>query len=196
MKHVKLLFAPVRYLCIKHEGKIVFNLWLPLLLAIVTIAIDHKLSGGIKLLASGGLVDSFSSLIQILIGFYIAALAAIATFQNATIDELMLGDTPTIREPDVNGLVGIVSLTRRRFLCYLFGYLAFASLALFFVGVLANLLGDQLYLMIGNGVQWIKPLSIFLYSFIFYNIVITTLLGLHFLTYRIHLEEPRRQSNK
>ncbi|MEJ1644057.1 hypothetical protein SMA60_27945, partial [Escherichia coli] len=79
------------------------------------------------------------------IGFYIAALAAVSTFSSPSIDEVMAGDPPTLLEK-FRGQKIKVELTRRRFVCYLFGYLALVSFMLFCLGMISVLIGKPFHL--------------------------------------------------
>jgi hypothetical protein len=78
-----------------------------------------------------------SGLLQILPGFYIASLAAIATFNKGNMDQYMPEPTPTVNVR-VRGHSLPIRLTRRRMLSLLFGYLSFLSLLLFLLIILAN----------------------------------------------------------
>ncbi|MGK9996690.1 hypothetical protein O6197_24780, partial [Salmonella enterica subsp. enterica] len=84
----------------------------------------------ISLIETNGLLLQVNGLLQVLIGFYIAALAAVSTFSSSSIDEVMAGVPPTLVEK-FRGQKLTVELTRRRFVCYLFGYLALVSFMLF-----------------------------------------------------------------
>src|SRR5258706_8987546 len=79
------------------------------------------------------MVPAFTDLLQVLTGFYIASLAAVATFNKPGLDDPMAGDPPTLRE-DYCAITTVKPLTRRRFLCLLFGYLSWLSLFLYFIG--------------------------------------------------------------
>lgn len=78
-----------------------------------------------------GIVQGVNGLLQILTGFYIASLAAVATFNKQSMDEVMPGEPPIV---DVRG-GKIEQLTRRRFVCSMFGYLAFISLFVYLIGI-------------------------------------------------------------
>ena len=120
-----------------------------------------------------------------LIGFYIAALAAIATFPSATLDEEISGN-PTQLNVMRRGTQLTITLSRRRFLSYLFGYLAFMSLFLFITGV-ALLTADITIDSKEINLSYIcKLLGASVYFFWVYNTLVATLLGLHYLTDRIH----------
>ncbi|HGW4086770.1 TPA: hypothetical protein ACNIDP_004656 [Klebsiella michiganensis] len=187
---LSMTFKPFKYLLIKHDDKKWFDLIIPLGLAGVLSFAYYCLDKPFALVASGGLVPQVNSLLQMLIGFYIASLAAIATFGNESIDEIMAGTPPTLKMKQ-RGEWQEIPLTRRRFLCYLFGYLALMSIILYLVGVLATLLGysgaDFFKTLSGMGRMVIlKAVLLFIYLFFLINLVLTTLLGLYYLSVRIH----------
>jgi hypothetical protein len=196
---MKQIFTPLLYLRISHAQKRRFDLWIPLFLTAIflsalyfsdywSIAYDANTKQSI-------ISDRILTLLSALSGFFVAALAAIATFNGKNLDELMLGDPPTLRhgkyknEPE--------KLTRRRFLSFLFGYLAFASFVYTILVVLSPVVGQVFFhfrgFLIYHGFSSLifKVLSLVvigMYSFLFFHIFIITLLGLHYLSERISRE--------
>ncbi|WPU24495.1 hypothetical protein RI049_07015 [Cedecea neteri] len=184
------LFSPLSYLRIKHDEKKWYDYYIPLIASAVVTLVYHFHASEISLVGTGGLLAQVNGLLQVLIGFYIAALAAVSTFTNATIDEVMAGDAPTLKEK-FRGERFEVELTRRRFVCYLFGYLALVSFLLFCIGMVSILLGKSvsgwaITSMTADTIIWAKTLFVGVYLFILVNIVTTTLLGLYFLAVRFH----------
>lgn len=178
--------TPVNYLRIKHPGKVYFDWVLPSLIAVCAILVFYSLSGSVRILGNDGIVFVITDLIKMLVGFYIAALAAVATFQKSDMDELPEGESITLAVTR-RGKPVESKLSRRRFLCYLFGYLSFLSIFLYFIGACAPYVAD---LCKEIGQQWlfllIRFIALFLYLIFTAQLVTTTLLGLHFLTDRIH----------
>ncbi len=173
---VKKLLKPLYYLKIKHEQKLFIDIYLPLLVAAVFIFLLGRSPIDIAFVGSSGLVKLVNGLLQILIGFFVASLAAVATFQRKGMDEVMRGTPPTL-----NG----IEVTRRQYLCYMFGYLAFMSIAVYFgSGVLELTMGvwKQVF---GDIFAQVKLVAVFIYLTLVCNIIFTTLLALHFLTDRI-----------
>lgn len=187
-----MLFAPVNYLRIRHPEKRWFDFVLPAVIACIASLIYWFLPVPFAMLGSKGLVPQVNGLLQVLTGFYIAALAAVATFQGKGMDERMAGDPPVIKE--YRRKKGRdVALTRRRFLCYLFGYLAMVSLGLFCLGVLLNLLQPPISEWVKTlpSLKMVKTAGVFIYLVILSNLATTTLLGLYYLSVRIHREDPK-----
>ena len=125
---------------------------------------------------------------MILPGFYIAALAAIATFQAPTMDTALDGRAATLKSSE-HGIDSERKLTRRRFLCLLFGYLSFLSLIL---ALLGNLPGSvHPLLLFSKEVVWewgnlCRGVCLGLFGLFFMQLVSLTLLGLFYLSDRIH----------
>ncbi len=184
------LLAPLSYLRISHDEKRRYDLWYPLCGAVLITVIYLCMDEPFSILGKNGLVPQVNGLLTVLIGFYIAALAAISTFANPTIDETMAGNPPTIREM-YRGKKILVPLIRRRFLCYLFGYLALVSFVVFGFGLVASLFTNSIVALVSTipfahaGVV-VKAFFLLLYSLVLLNMITTTLLGLYYLAVRIH----------
>lgn len=180
------LFTPLGYLRITHPIKPWFDLYIPLIVTGVVFAVLMLLPGKVNLFGDSGLVAHITQLLQMLIGFYIAALAAVATFPSEVLDQGFAGDPVKLRVKR-QGKKKQIEINRRRFLSYLFGYLAFESLFLFIVGMSISVLHNNLATLLNEGwISFIKPVFILVYLFLISNLVVTTLLGLHYLTDRIH----------
>lgn len=177
------LLVPLRYLRIQHPEKVKFDLYFPLVFAIL---ISLPLLSD-KFLADAKDLDVLgrsSDLLSVLTGFFVAALAAVATFGNAEMDEPMAGTEPvTLR--DNAGCP--IALSRRRFLSYLFGYLALTSIITYAMGFVFYAL--QNYLVVAHAADW-STVSFVLfwmvYSLLLGNLLSNALLGLFYLTDRIH----------
>jgi len=179
----KKLCTSVSYLKVRHKEKLWYDLYYPLVLSLVLTGVDFVLPHRIDFFGKDGFLSGMTGLLQILAGFYIASLAAVATFQKPGLDDFMSGKPPEL---------GKEKLTRRRFLCLLFAYLSAASIALYFIGLGAYLLK--------NNVVGIVPFELFvpvrsafvlLYTFLLSNVMTTTLLALHYVSDKMHKNTPQ-----
>ena len=133
------------------------------------------------------LVDDVNYLMGILVGFYIAALAAVSSFQNKNLDQVMKGRTPiltTVR----NGRRNIEKLTRRRFLAILFGYCAVLAIILYVLGAIlvhADVSRSASY-SLRPSIEFALVVFWCVYTWIVCSLVVVTLLGLHYLVERMH----------
>jgi hypothetical protein len=181
------------YRHIKHPQMPLYVWVLPLLVAFVATCAFFALPLRPSITGKEGL---FAGIIQILVllpGFFIAALAAVATFARPEMDEAMPAPAPTIM---LNiGYECEVELTRRMFLSYLFSYLSIASLLLVTFCICTQLITPSLkYVISYNTFGHFSYYALGLLRaaatfFTFYwcgSIVITTLHGIFFMTERMH----------
>ncbi|MGH6922237.1 MAG: hypothetical protein ACRED5_00575 [Propylenella sp.] len=181
------IFVPLRYLQIDHPEKRKFDIWLPFILGIVFWL--PLLSDGFREDSLRGfeIVAKVSSFLGVLTGFFIAALAAVATFGKAEMDDPMPGDPPVRLEHHANKETYFEELSRRRFLSFLFGYLSFVTLGLYLAG-LAYPLVDSYFITVYWPDLRVPSFCVFwiVYGFVLANVLSNTLLGLFYLTDRIH----------
>ncbi|EPA7635288.1 hypothetical protein ACRV44_000393 [Klebsiella pneumoniae] len=174
------IITPVDYLMISHNEKKWFDFILPVIASIIIVSIINILPKNISLIGKDSLVSLVNGILQILSGFYIASMAAVATFQKKGMDNIMDGVAPKLRGK---------SLTRRRFLTYLFGYLAFVSIMLYFVGGAVQLTSTSIKELHLANFSWLKNLCLFIYLTFVCNILSTTALGMFFMIDKMHEEK-------
>lgn len=176
------ILTPVDYIRIKHPEKRVFDIIIPLVVSIVITVFIFSLDKPIALVSNNGLISIINGILQILSGFYIASMAAVATFQKQGMDSVMDGFPPTLKGKE---------LTRRKFLTYLFGYLAFTSILMYLVGGGVQLLSSTLSSSKMIEYPVIKIGLVGIYLFIVSNILCTTILGMYFMIDKMHDEKPK-----
>ncbi|MBK8158741.1 MAG: hypothetical protein IPK59_08235 [Rhodospirillaceae bacterium] len=194
------LFRPVAYLRIEHPAKKLFDVTAPKWLAVGTTVILTVLPNPPLFLGEGSVLEQIQSLIQLLIGFFIAALAAIATFDEKSLDCLMEGTPATLKQPDpYQGRPTDNPLTRRQFLCFLYGYLSFLSFALYLAIMALQILQPsfdwlaKIALPLGpfapvSAMDTVAAVLKLGYGFFFWQMVTVTLMGLYYLTDRLNRE--------
>ncbi|WP_213626932.1 hypothetical protein [Pseudomonas sp. Pc102] len=187
---IRRLLTPLLYLRISREDKYFDEIALPLVLLVLSFITMYLIDWKVTVFGKDGILSAVGGYLQIVSGFYIASLAAIATFNQASMDLPMKGDAPTL-EHKRKGVAGTETLTRRRFLSFLFGYLSFISILLFFSGIAANVVAPHVYTVAGQYAAYIKWVFCAIYMFIIYNMLCTTLLGLYYMTERIHRPEAK-----
>jgi len=129
-------------------------------------------------------VSSANTLMGVLIGFYIAALAAVTSFPNENLDNAMAGRSTTLKER-CGGRNEEIS--RRRFLSILLGYCAFMSIVTFLAGsfsaaVSVNNEHQSHFFDALSTAYWIS------YTWMISSLSTITLLCLHYLIDRMHRE--------
>jgi len=166
------LFAPLNYLRIKHKEKCWFDFILPISFSIAILAITNILNIKLNFMEGNGVIQLVNGILQMLAGFYIASLAAVATFSRPEMDDIMKGVAPELKG---------APLTRRVFVTHLFGYLAFMSIFLYFLGGIAKMI--NLTTPLAHHV--VLALE-FIYLALLFNILFVTSLGLFYMIARIH----------
>lgn len=182
MSTFKKILTPINYVRIKHPEKRVFDIFIPLIIAILITIFIFSLDTPIPIISKDGLISVINGILQILSGFYIASMAAVATFQKSGMDSIMDGAPPTLKGKE---------LTRRKFLTYLFGYLAFSSIMMYLIGGGIQLLSPTLNHTQWIKITWIKISLVAMYLFIIANIICTTILGMYFMIDKMHDEKPK-----
>ena len=125
------------------------------------------------------IIADLMSLLGVLVGFYIAALAAVASFKSEILDGKLKG-LPTTLNYRRGGKKDGEVLNRRRFICVIFGYCASMSVVLYLFGMCL------LYANWGASIFLDIVVIVFLWGLS--SLFIATLLGLHYLVDRMHRE--------
>ncbi|OCH04989.1 hypothetical protein [Aliivibrio fischeri] len=189
------LLKPLDYIRIKHAEKAWFDVMLPAILAVVCVAIMYFLPIPVAFIGSESVISLVNGILQILSGFYIASMAAVATFQKEGMDGQMEGVPPKLKIIKKNRIT-TKSLTRREFLTYLFGYLAFMSILMYFAGGFIQLASGNISMLAAHITPWFKYVLVTLYMFVIFNILCTTILGMHFMIDKIHRPANKVINNK
>ncbi len=130
--------------------------------------------------------DSITTFIQVLPGFYIGALAAIASFQREGMDNKLPTPTPYLVEFAENGRRKI-ELSRRTYLTLMFAYLAsitiILAISIFFIKLFYALKVFKVteFLFIS-----IYTFNTFIIFFFFFQTIVITFVGIYYLGNRVH----------
>jgi hypothetical protein len=173
------LTRPVSYLRIQHDDKWIYDWLVPGALTAFSCLALFFMTPLAFVTGGDGLLSQLTGFLENLPGFFIAALAAVATFNRHDIDEVM-NNPPRVRIM-YQGNIGFIEMTRRRFLCVLFSYLTAISIFLIIAYYLAA--------AISKGTDIPDPLGwsfCAVYLFLFWQMVTATLLGLYYLGERLH----------
>lgn len=182
------LLRPLSYLSIEHKQKWIVDWVYPLIFAVLSTALLFGLKkyGNIPLYADGAVIAKILGFVQGLPGFYIAALAAIATFNKLDIDKTMPKPAPKL-DIMVQGQIVPIELTRRRFLCSMFAFLTAESLII----IVLAIFGQAIYLPIKAIIPecfhtLVSASYMLIFLFVFWQMFITSFWGLFYLGDRLH----------
>ncbi|WP_263081016.1 hypothetical protein [Endozoicomonas sp. Mp262] len=190
------LTRPFAYLQIKHEDKWLYDWAIPCIFTCLSLAFLFFLSGLEQVVGDNGLLSSILGFTGNLPGFFIAALAAIATFNRKDIDQLVSGKKAEVKILNSNQFINI-QLTRRRLLCLLFAFLTTESLLInlyghFGLAVTLNsepqlttiAIGDQsINMNLGAVASWGY---VTFFMFMLWQMITSTMFGLYYLGDKLH----------
>jgi len=183
------LLAPTKYLRAKNDHKFAWDWTIPAVVAVIGTLCILALPKPIAVLGDKGLVHWVNELLQILIGFYIASLAAVASFDRASLDQPIEGQGVKLRSLR-NGEYVERSLSRRAFISLMFGYLSLLAIALYCLGLTVSLLVENIKLINPNVLFYLRGAFVLVYGFFFVQMLTVTLVALFYLSDRIHRQTP------
>lgn len=181
------LFRPFSYLTVKHPSG--FPLWvnwlLPGLFSLALTLLAWHFDVQVNLLGEKGLLERLLEFIQTLAGFYIAALAAVASFNSPHLDKPMPSPAPTMKVK-YNGVLQSVDATRRRFLSSMFAYLTAASILFSLLAISVLTLAAPIGTLLPEiSLQYLTPLALFAILFPVSQMTAVTFWGLFYLGERM-----------
>lgn len=189
---IRHLLRPLSYLSIEHQLKWKVDWIYPLLLAIVSTILIFWLKqfGQVSLYSNSGIITKILGFVQVLPGFYIAALAAIATFNKTDIDKTMPAPAPKI-DILVQGKSVAIELTRRRFLCSMFAFLTAESLIIIVLAIFATSFYVPFKEIIHESWHILSSgLFTLMFLLLFWQMIMTSFWGLYYLGDRLHQPNP------
>jgi len=185
---LKHLLKPLSYLSIEHKQKWKVDWLYPFVIAAISTGLlfYFKRLGHVELYSDGALISKLLNFVQSLPGFYIAALAAIATFNKLDIDKTMPAPAPKL-DIVVQGKNIAIELTRRRFLCSMFAFLTAESIILIVLAIFGltfsipvkSLFCERYHVLLSS-------IYIFIFMFLFWQMLVTSFWGLFYLGDRLH----------
>jgi hypothetical protein len=182
------LLRPFSYLEIEHRQKWLVDWLMPIILAVASTAILAALSGGggLSMFGDNGPLARVLGFVQSLPGFYIAALAAIATFNKPDIDRHMPEPAPML-DISVQGRSVPIKLTRRRFLCAMFAFLTAESILIVILAIFGLAAAASVKAITPIAWQWVpKYLYLAVVSLVFWQMIVATFWGLYYLGEKLH----------
>jgi hypothetical protein len=176
------------YLSIKNDRKELIDWVLPLISGGVVFFLTVNLNNWGLYFGEKGVLMQLNGFVGIVIGFFVASLAAVAALPRSgdSLDMPMPGK-PLLLTKKSGRVSEEISLSRRQFLSLLFGHLAMTAIFLFgfgLVGIIVYALDISVY----QPLAWIPVNAIFasLYTFVFGHILVGLSLGVYYLADRIH----------
>jgi hypothetical protein len=149
-----------------------------------------------------GLLDRFGGFSAVLTGFYIAALVGVASFSSSLGDLDEPIEVGTITRVDESGAP--YDLTRRQYVCSMFGYLAFVSLVISMIAIvlvsvsnfawskaITGLVPWQSRRAAADGIEVGISVLMFVINMVLAHMLVTTCYGLYYLIDRLYAAKPK-----
>ncbi len=187
------LLRPFSYLAIQDRFKWKVDWLYPTILAVLStgLILVIGLWGEIIIYEDSGLIDKIFGFVQVLPGFYIAALAAIATFNKLDIDKTMPAPAPKL-DIKVNGKTASIELTRRRFLCSMFAFLTAESFVLIVLSIFAIVAHESIKNLLPASTHFAaSAIFLFVFMLLFWQMILATFWGLFYLGDRLHQPDAK-----
>lgn len=185
---------PFAFLRIKNSELMVLRTTIPAIITLALCLIYFVIPYKPDITGDKRYVDYVLQIVGALPGFYIAALAAAATFTNNSLDEEMSGSNVPTLEIRRGGETFSVSLTLRVFMCHLFAYLCvlsfvtclFGILIMEFAPIFRKIGEDNKQLFVMPALSVVSYIFVGWFTFCILRIFTVTLHGLYFLVERMH----------
>lgn len=180
------LVRPFSFLTIRHSSRVpsYVNWFLPLFMTLLALLGFFLLGSVVNVFGSQGLLDRALSFVQTLAGFYIAALAAVSSFNSPHLDRLMPDPAPTMYIK-YNGVMQNVKATRRRFLTSMFAYLTALSFLFSLVAIITLTLAPALKQTWQVAIPYLHFLGLGCFVFVLFQMTCVTFWGLFYLGERM-----------
>jgi len=180
-----MLLAPLRYWRVRHPLKRRWDIWFPAVGSLLLTGVLCFWPSVPSVLGATGYVAGLQTMYAILGGFFIAALTLLATAQTYSLSQPLSGFPATTYGDET------APLTRQRFLCLLFGYLAFSVFSLYVIGLATSVLAPGLRSLIEPEYRRLAVgLFLAVYNFWLCHTAIATMVGLYYFTDRLQRDDP------
>lgn len=175
-----MLLAPLRYWRVRHPVKGMWDFVFPGVGAVGLTSALLLWPAIPSPYTASGFLGGLQNMYAILGGFFVAALTLLSTADSRALRQPLAGTPPPKFGKEA------APLDRRRFLCLLFGYLAFSAFGLYALGFLATLLAPGAREMFNGSARTIVS-AIFLlcYNFWLSHVFVSTMVGLYYFTDRL-----------
>jgi len=183
---MSVLFRPFAFLSISHHSGLpaLVNWVLPIVATALAFSALQLAGSGVNVFGAQGMLDRLLAFIQTLAGFYIAALAAVSSFNSPHLDREMPSPAPTMHIM-YNGGQQLVTLTRRRFLTSMFAYLTSLSFLFSLVAIATLVMAPALKQAWPSAVNTMHTLGTAFFLFFLFQMTCITFWGLFYLGERM-----------
>lgn len=186
-----MLLSPLKYWRVRHPVKRLWDFVIPGATAVVVTTLLEVWPKMPPPFGVGGYLAGLQNLFAILGGFFVAALTLISTSESKALNQPLAG-WPRVTFGNERTAIG-----RRRFLCLLFGYLAFSCFSLYLMGFAAVLMAPGTSAIENRCLIKFGSIAfLFFYNFWLSHMFVTTMVGLYYFTDRLQRPDAERELQK
>jgi hypothetical protein len=178
----------LNFLRIIHPYALKYNIVYPSIFAIAVASFVIFFGSPVDSFSNEGAIEKLLPLLTVLAPFYIASLAAVATFQGPDFFDkpFSMSSTVTLSVIGSRGAWEVIDVTPRHFLSLLFGYCTTVSIILIAVSIFAESIGPVALIWSPAGNYYFLTFLLFVYLFFLAQLTLFTLLGVYYLADRAH----------
>ena len=181
-----MLLSPLKYLKIQHPVKRRWDFVSPVISGTLFTLLIYIWPEVDSPFGKSGYIVSLQSLYATLGGFYITCLTVITSIGSSNLDEPMDGYPAVTIGNDKD------PMTRRRFLGFLFGYMAFLCFCMYIFGLCFPIFAPGVVKIFSISVIYIASnVVLLIYNIVLSHLFFTTLLGLYYFSDR--LQRPKSE---
>lgn len=197
------LLTPLKYLRLEDERgiRLVYRDLIVTAFLMAALASPFLVFDGSNYFHKDGFVDKVGTFASVLTGFYVAGLLAVATFASSLGDLDGKIEVGRIILPATTPDGKDRYLSRREYVCYMFGYLAFGSLALTVLSILMVAVSSgmtaphDVHFFVSSysvniGREAPRIIGVMGFSLLLAHLINVTCYGLYYLTERIYAKKP------
>ena len=190
--------VPLKYFRLRNSEKSGLD-WIATAILTVAIASPYIFLDGSVFFKNGGFLDKLLVLTPALTGFYVAALVAAATFSHPDLDKTITAGPIALIAKDADGHRISEALTRREFVCTIFGYLAFLALVFSVLSSIAIGISEADFfkeysnsIILWYGIRVV----VIIFSAMISHLIVVTSLGLYYLMDRLYRRDRQITTKK
>lgn len=161
-----------------------------MLFASITVLALIIFAPNMDIYGNSGIFVKLTPFLAVISPFFLAALAAVATFGGTKFfdEDFKMAEPVTLSVIGEMGALESINVKPRHFLSLLFGYCCVVALNLFIFSIFVPQIAGGLADLLGNSALYISWLGLLVFLFFFYQVIIATLLGIYFLSDKMHRE--------
>jgi hypothetical protein len=156
--------------------------------ALLTTLVLIVFSPDLNVYGSNGLLAKLAPFLAVIAPFFLASLAAVSTFGGPSFFDqpFDMAEPVTLTVVGEMGALDAIDITPRHFLSLLFGYCCVVALTLFIFSIFIPEIAGGLANILGSYAAYFAWSGLIAFLFLFYQVILATLLGIYYLSDKIH----------